>query len=488
MSKKKEGGGVDRWAQLRFAIVGPLLAAPPGRGQLQAELQRLAGQWWRHPLTGEPTRFGLSSIQRWYYQARATEDPVGVLARKVRSDLGQSRAVSAELGQLVEAQYRAHPRWSGQLHYDNLEEVVKAQRLAGPMPSYSSLMRWMKAHGLFPRRGGKSPSKPGQKVALLRLEAAEVRSFESEYVHGLWHMDCHHGRLAVLTPQGEWVKPICVGILDDHSRLGCHVQWYLTETAEDVIHGLCQAFGKRGLPRGLMTDRGPAMMAAETLAGLARLGIVHSPTLPYSPYQNGKQEAFWGQIEGRLLPMLENQADLSLAFLNRATQAWLEMEYQRRVHAEIGCAPLTRYQQSKSVGRDCPSGEELRLAFCQEITRRQRRSDGTFTLQGVRFEVPARFRHFERVRVRYACWDLGYVHLVDVHTGTVLARLFPLDRTKNADGRRRRLKPSPGAGVTLEPAEGQGLAPLMRRLLEEYAATGLPPAYIPKPEVSEEEE
>jgi transposase InsO family protein len=35
-----------------------------------------------------------------------------------------------------------------------------------------------------------------------------------------------------------------------------------------------------------------------------RLGITHDTTLSYSPYQNGKQEAFWGQLEGRVIKML----------------------------------------------------------------------------------------------------------------------------------------------------------------------------------------
>ena len=72
------------------------------------------------------------------------------------------------------------------------------------------------------------------------------------------------------------------------------------------------------------------MLAAETVEGLERLGIVHHTTLPYSPEQNGKQESFWGQIEGRLLPMLEGEPELSLELLNTATQAWVEEEYQRK--------------------------------------------------------------------------------------------------------------------------------------------------------------
>jgi putative transposase len=56
----------ERWANLRFSVVGHLLAAPPVRGELQAELERLAAKLWKHPVTDEPTRFGLKTIQHWY--------------------------------------------------------------------------------------------------------------------------------------------------------------------------------------------------------------------------------------------------------------------------------------------------------------------------------------------------------------------------------------------------------------------------------------
>jgi putative transposase len=111
-----------------------------------------------------------------------------------------------------------------------------------------------------------------------------VRSYESEYVNGLWHLDFHEGSSKIVTPKGELVKPRLLGIMDDRSRLACHLQWYLDETVEDLIHGLCQAFLKRGLPRSLLTDNSLAMIAAETKQGLQRLGILHETTLPHSPY------------------------------------------------------------------------------------------------------------------------------------------------------------------------------------------------------------
>ena len=37
----------DRWARLRFSIIGPLLAAPAERGELRAALVALSAKTWR---------------------------------------------------------------------------------------------------------------------------------------------------------------------------------------------------------------------------------------------------------------------------------------------------------------------------------------------------------------------------------------------------------------------------------------------------------
>jgi hypothetical protein len=314
-----------------------------------------------------------------------------------------------------------------------------------------------------------------------RRQTREVRSFEAEYVGALWHLDFHHGSLKVLTPGGQWLRPIALGILDDHSRLCCHVQWYLSETAEDLVHGLSQAIQKRGLPRALLTDNGPAMVADEVTEGLLRLGIVHERTLPYSPYQNGKQESFWGTLEGRLMKMLDGVAQLTLEFLNEATQAWMEMEYNRAVHRAISSSPVDRFAQAPDVLRCSPSSESLRDAFRREVRRTQRQSDGTITVDGVRFEIPARYRHFREVVVRYARWNLGRVDLVDHRSGIILAPIDPLDKSANADGRRLIVEPD---GIDVPPEQGAckdgKLPPLLKQILQEYSATGLPPAYLPK--------
>ena len=179
------------------------------------------------------------------------------------------------------------------------------------------------------------------------------------------------------------------------------------------------------------------------------------------------------------MAMLERHRELTLDFLNRATQAWYELEYNRSVHSEIATTPLARYLAGPNVGRPCPGSEELRLAFTRKENRRQRRSDGTLTVACRRFEVPARFRHLERIHLRYAAWDLSRLYLIDPRTDKVLDRIYPLDKAGNADGRRR-LLPQTAEPHPTEPTTGSGeIAPLLKKLMAEYAATGLPPAYVP---------
>lgn len=478
---------IERWGRFRFCVVGSLLAAARSDQTLKREFEELAGREWKHPVTGNPLRLGVSTIERWYYGAvRAKSDPVKALGRKRRKDLGRTRHFGERLRALLLAQYREHPGWSVRLHLDNLVALNDPELL--PLPSYPTLRRFMRAQGLNKRRRMGPPASPGAAKAQERFEAREVRGYEREYVNALWHCDFHHGSRKILTVDGVWVHPLVLGVLDDRSRLACHVQWYLTENAEDFVHGLCQAFEKRGLPRELMSDNGSAMISAEVQEGLARLSVVHSTTLPYSPYQNGKQESFWGQVEGRLLAMLETEPTLTLAGLNQATQAWVEMEYNRKVHSELAQTPLERFVKDRDVGRRCPPTHELALAFTRQITRRQRRSDGTISIEGVRFEVPSRYGHLPTVTVRVALWNLREAHLCDPVSGQALCRLFPQDKARNADGQRRsRQSPcAPDAATAAPPSTG--MAPLLRKLIADYAATGLPPAYIPKTEPSTTEE
>lgn len=467
-----------RWARLRFSIIGPLLASPAEPGELASRIKELADTAWRHPTTGEVLRYSAKTIERMYYAARGEADPFRALERKVPSHAGTHPTVSEALAKAIAKQYDEHRGWSYQLHYDNLVAAAKEDASRGPLPGYATVRRFMKDRGMLKNR------KRRGKGSETEVVPRETRSYEVAHVNALWHYDFHVGKRQVLTPSGERRTPYLFGALDDCSRLCCHAQWYLRrENTEDLIHGLSQGFQKRKVPRALLRDNGGPMKAAETVEGCERLGILQHLTLPYSPEQNGKQEHFWTLVEGRLMPMLEGEPELTIELLNRATHAWIEQEYHRTIHGELGKTPLQRYLEGPDVGRDSPDTETLRRAFRMEITRTQRRSDGTVTVEGVRFEVPLAYRTLIHLRLRVARWDLSSVELVDPRTGAHLATLFPLDKLKNADRRRRVL-----ADASLPPDRARkpaGIAPLLRALMADYAATGLPPAYLPKEDTTD---
>jgi len=232
---------VDR--HFRFSVVGSLLAAPPAWGELKRAIQSLAEKTWTHPVSGSEARFATRTIERWYYAARREQDdPVGVLRRAIRKDCGNvslveessiedlpARRQSPTLVEQLFKQYGDYPHWTYQLHYDNLVARVKADPSLGPLRSYSTVKRYMKAHRLIRKRRPTPKGRPGEPRVEERRQSREIRSYEAEYVGSLWHLDFHHGSLKVLTYGDQWQRPIVLGIFDDHSRLCCHLQWYLTD-------------------------------------------------------------------------------------------------------------------------------------------------------------------------------------------------------------------------------------------------------------------
>lgn len=468
----------QRWAAFRFSVVGGLLSCPPPTGELKEKLAELAAKTWVHPLKRQDFKIAHSTIEGWYYQARDQRDnPIDALRTQVRSDVGVFRRISPAVAALIAELFQQYPYWSKQLLVDNLRVKVAQDKTLGQFPSYETVVRYMKARGMARTRRPRNADRVGAAEAAERQSRREMRGWEMEFVNALWHTDGHKGSLKVLTASGGWVTPVAIGYLDDCSRRAAHLQWYLGETGENLVHCFQQAAQKCGLPRSLYEDNGRAEVCEEFRQGLGRLGVTVSHTRTYSPYMNGKQEHFWDRLESRCVAMLAGFKDLTLKQLNDFTQAWVEMEYNRVVHRETDETPNDRFIKIKDVGRPAPTTAEMRQAFGLDLIRRQRRSDGTISLEGVRYEIPSRFRTLEKLYVRYARWDLGFVHIVDPRTGKPLCRIYPIDKQANADGRRRVIEDPTIVSPVVTTTE---LPPLMAKLMTDYHACGLPPAYIPK--------
>ena len=270
-------------------------------------------------------------------------------------------------------------------------------------------------------------------------------------------------------------QPRLFAVIDDHSRVLGHAQWFLVETAEAFVHGLRQAFHKMGLPRALMTDNGAAMKSGEYRHGLDDLGIHRALTPAYTPEWNGKIENFWASVESRLMAMIDPDNPLDLATLNSWTQAWITSDYHQRIHRDIATTPLQRLRTSPSLGRPCPEADRLRFVFQTRITRSQRQSDHTVAVDTVRFQVPSPWHHLDRVTLRYARWDLSRVDLVDPARPQVsLAMLRPVDRVSNARRPRRKTRIQVPA-----PAGPRPMPPYLEQMLEEQQAQGGIASWLP---------
>jgi hypothetical protein len=79
--------------------------------------------------------------------------------------------------------------------------------------------------------------------------------------------------------------------------------------------------------------------------------------------------------------------------------------------------------------------------------------------------------------------------LVDPQRNVCLAPVYPQDKSANASGKRRSLapratststKPQTSFPTPQSSLPSQGIAPLLKKLMADYAATGLPPAYLPQ--------
>lgn len=453
----------------RYRVIAELIERPSAPGELATRLREIAAK--PHVFAGheEPVRVCTRTLERWYAKAKNASRPAEALQPKLRSDRGENRVMLKSHKDWIGSFRMAHPSWSVQLLFDNLV----ATDLEG-IPSYSTVLRYMRASGLLVG----SPS-------VRRASRREVRSFEVSYVGELWHMDFHKGSRKVLSKKGEYVTPLCVAFIDDKSRLACHAQWYLNETTEVLVHAFIQAVMKRGLPRTFYTDCGAAMRGAEFTTGLETLSVRQERTLPYSPHQNGKQEAFWQPLEGRLMKMIPKHTDLTLESLNRYTQAWVEQDYNAKEHRETKQTPHERFFSLTSVHRSSPGIEELRRAFAVRVTRSQRQSDGTITLDGVRFEVPQAYRHVEELRLSYARWDLSRAEILCPLTNKPLARIHPVPLERNASGIRRGTEQTTRAELDSLAADVSSenpdcsLPPLLVRCLEQHERKFPHAGYMP---------
>ena len=228
----------------------------------------------------------------------------------------------------------------------------------------SNVYRALRARGLTRRKGDKPD---------------DCRKFEAEFPNDLWQSDVMHGPR--VERDGKMKKTYLVAIVDDHSRLIPHAEFYFSERLEVYIDAFEKALLKRGLPRKLYVDNGAAFKSAHLAHVAASLGVALIHARPYKPRGKGKIERWFKTVRSRFLPTFDGR---TIEELNEALEAWIE-EYHSRKHGSTGETPFERFVSKMECIRTAPNN--LRDHF-RKTARRKVAKDRTLTLEGRLFEAP----------------------------------------------------------------------------------------------------
>ena len=136
---------------------------------------------------------------------------------------------------------------------------------------------------------------------------------------------------------GRKRKSYLFAFIDDMSRLVTHGEFFLSERLDSYLCALRQALLKRGLPRKLYVDNGPAFRSARLQEIAASLGIALIHSKPYKPQGRGKIERFFQTAQRQFVSGFRGT---TLNELNEAFDAWLRDLYHTRPHSATGLPPF----------------------------------------------------------------------------------------------------------------------------------------------------
>lgn len=416
-----------RVAEFRFGVIHDLIGDRKlNRGQRKEVLKEKSSCEWEIPNTGR-SRVSASTIVSWVRRYERGGRRLESLYPEVRSDRGRPRAISEET---VLALCELKKQFKGA----SLPAVLRAARdknIIGPdfKAGKATVYRLFKQRGLMNREE--------------QLE--DRRRFEAELPNDIWQSDCMHGPMVEV--EGKQRKSYLFAFIDDMSRLICHAEFYLNERIDSYTDGLRKALNKRGLPRKLYVDNGPAFRSHHLSHATASLGIALIHSKPYQPQGRGKIERFFRTVRMQFIAICPE--GVTLHNLNAALTQWLDTQYHQNVHSSIKQTPLSRYLKHAHLLRVAP--KDLDDHFRSRVMRKVDK-DRTVSLNGRLYEAPVELIG----RIVTLLFHVSDPARIEVFSeGLSRGMLVPLDLNVNCRIRRRNYKVEllPPSTVTQTPLE-----------------------------------
>lgn len=422
-------------ALFRAGVIGALARSELSRGELAAELRKLAERKWRPPGRRATKTYGASTLERWYYAYR--RGGLDALRPDARSDRGRARELTAEQRELLLDVRREHPSASAALI---LRTLVLDGRIAKGAVSVSTVTR------LF--RDAKLPRG-------VRRDGHTRLRWQAEHPGALWHGDvCHGPALRV----GQTTKPLRIhALLDDASRFVVALEAHHTEREDDMLDVLLAALRRHGAPDALYLDNGSTYRGDDLRLACERLGVTLIHARPGDAPARGKMERFWRSLREGCLDHLGTMT--SLHDVQARLLAFVDEHYHRAPHGGLFAkTPAEVWAGAKTRALDEPT---LAAALTTRVRRRVRK-DGTLDVRGTTWQLDESFLSGAVVTV--AVDMTGEARPFVEHDGHRYV-LHPVDPV--AAGKRRRKPPAPPAPTV--PFDPTGA------LLDRYA--GRPPRH-----------
>ena len=399
-----------RVAEFRFGVIHDLIGDRKlSRGERRRLLREKSSCVWEIPFSRR-SYIGSSTILAWARRYEKGGRRLDSLYPEARSDRGRPRALDEEtVLSLVELKK--------EMKGASLPVIMRQAKFKKILPPELKVCK-ATIYRLFKQRG------------LMRREEIfeDRRRFEAELPNDIWQSDALHGPLVEVG--GKKRKTYLFAFLDDMSRLICHAEFYLNEKVDSYVDALRKALKKRGLPRKLYVDNGPAFRSDLLRHATASLGIALIHSKPFQPQGRGKIERFFGTVRRQFLVTCPEE--ITLNSLNERLRLWVDEQYHETVHSSTKQTPLARYLKHAHLVREAP--KDLDDHFRMRTTRKVDR-DRTVSLNGRLYEAPVNLIG-RTVTLLYHEDDPARVEvLLDGESHGMLA---PLDVKINCKVRRRR--------------------------------------------------
>ena len=398
-------------ARFRFGVISDLVGAVRLEPGEMAQLIKFKSQQRYNIPFSNRTRISKSTLHRWVRLYGNSNRQLSSLFPEHRADRGKYRRVDDDTILALSRLKRQKP--SVPVNRLLVEMVEKSLVTPGVTLCQSTAYRILKQEGL---------------TGIETRAKTDRRRFEAEFPNDIWQSDVMHG--PAVDNDGRMHKAYLIAVLDDHSRLLPHAEFFLSERLASWLDAFRCALLTRGLPRKLYVDNGAAFSSKHLERICASLGIALVHTPPYTPQGRGKIERFFRTVRTRFLPYFQESG--SLQKLNADFDQWVRTEYHQRIHSSTGETPLARFARHLEVIRPVPI--DLEDHFRKE-SRRRVAKDRTVSLDGRLYEAPTRLIG-EYVQLLYHPNRPDQVEIF--HKNTSHGLLVPVDLRVNCTVKRKR--------------------------------------------------